>query len=92
MRGYPNDAVAQFCQTTLNVNFERERADAVKEIAGEINRAFLAVKRPLSCDSPLLTEIPERTHREKQILFPLYNVQHVCCIGPCWNCSTGLWQ
>ncbi len=42
--GYPNDAVARFCQSTQSVDFDRERADAVKEIAGEINRTFLVAK------------------------------------------------
>lgn len=42
--GYPNDAVARFCQSTQGVDFDRERAEAVKEIANEINRAFLVAK------------------------------------------------
>ncbi len=42
--GYPNDAVARFCQSTQGVDFDRERAEAVREIANEINRAFLVAK------------------------------------------------
>lgn len=39
----PNDAVANFCQSSANVDFDQIRAGAISEIASEISRTFLAV-------------------------------------------------
>ena len=41
--GMPNDAVANFCQSNANVDFDQIRAGAISEIASEINRTFLTV-------------------------------------------------
>lgn len=37
----PNDAVANFCQSSSGVDFDQIRAGAISEIASEINRTFL---------------------------------------------------
>jgi hypothetical protein len=37
----PNDAVANFCQSSSGVDFDQIRASAISEIASEINRTFL---------------------------------------------------
>ena len=39
----PNDAVANFCQSDANVDFDQIRAGAISEIASEINRTLLTV-------------------------------------------------
>lgn len=41
--GMPNDAVANFCQSSANVDFDQIRAGAISEIVSEINLTFLTV-------------------------------------------------